>query len=66
MTNPENGKVSTGQERSFLVSTIDTPQYDGYRFDYGWEMAEGIWSFEVMYDGKVLTRQTFKVVVPLN
>ncbi len=66
MTNPKTGKVSTGQEREFLVSTINTDQYDGYRFDYRWEMAEGMWSFEVMYNGKVLTKQTFKVVVPLN
>lgn len=66
MTNPETGKVSTGQEREFLVSTINTVQYDGYRFDYRWEMAEGIWSFEIIYDGKVLTKQTFKVIVPLN
>lgn len=66
MTNPKTGKVSTAQEREFLVSTTDTVQYDGYRFDHRWEMAEGIWSFEVLYNGKVLTKQTFKVIVPLN
>ena len=66
MTNPENGKMSTGQEREFLVSTINTVQYDGYRFDYRWEMAEGMWSFEIIQDGKVLTKQSFKVIVPLN
>lgn len=66
MTNPKTGQASTGQTRDFLVSTVNTPQYDGYRFDYRWEMAEGIWSFEVMYNGKVLTKQEFKVIVPLN
>ncbi len=66
MTNPETGASSTGQTREFLVSTLNSVQYDGYRFDYRWEMAEGEWSFEIIHDGKVLTKQSFKVIVPLN
>lgn len=65
LTNPETGKKSTSQERT-IVAQLNAPMYDGYRFDYRWEMAEGIWRFQILADGKLISEQRFKIVVPLN
>jgi hypothetical protein len=65
LTNPASGKSATSQERT-IVAQLGAPIYDGYRFDYRWEMAEGIWRFQVLVDGKVISDQKFKIVVPLN
>lgn len=65
LTNPETGKSATTQER-VIVAEPGSLIYDGYRFDYGWEMAEGIWRFQIVSDGKILSEQRFKIVVPLN
>jgi hypothetical protein len=65
LTNPATGKSATRQERVIQVR-LNAPIYDGYRFDYRWEMAEGIWRFQIVVDGKVVSEQRFKVVVPLN
>ena len=40
--------------------------YDGYRFDYDWEMAEGIWTFQILHNGKVIGEKKFKVIIPMN
>lgn len=66
MTNPETGRTATSQEKSFTAVPHDEPIYDGYRFDHGWEMAEGKWVFEILHRGMVLARQDFNVVVALN
>jgi hypothetical protein len=65
LTNPETGHSATRQERVIRVRP-GVPVYDGYRFDYRWEMAEGIWRFQIVIDGKVVSDQRFKIVVPLN
>ena len=39
---------------------------NAYRFDYGWEMAEGIWRFQVLHKGEVIAEKAIKVVVPMN
>lgn len=65
LTNPDTGKRSSSQERT-IVAQVGAPIYDGYRFDYRWEMAEGIWRFQVLVDGKLISDQRFKIVVPLN
>jgi Domain of unknown function (DUF3859) len=65
LTNPKTKRLGRTQTRSFNVRN-GTTYYDGYRFDYGWEMAEGIWTFELLDGNKVLARQTFKIVIPLN
>jgi hypothetical protein len=40
--------------------------YFGYTFDHGWEIAEGLWTQQIVYNGRVIAEQKFKVVVPLN
>lgn len=65
MTNPETGTTMTVQERP-LYPVMGEDIYDGYRFDYHWEMAEGEWTFELLADGKVISRQTFKIIVAVN
>jgi hypothetical protein len=65
LTNPTTGASASSQKRVISVR-LNAPIYDGYRFDYKWEMAEGIWRFQIVIDGKVVSEQRFKVVVPLN
>lgn len=64
LTNPESRRTMTTQDRPF-TATGET-LYDGYRFDYDWEMAEGIWTFQVVHNGKVIAEKKFKVIIPMN
>ena len=64
LTNPESKRTVTTQDRPF-VGTGEL-LYDGYRFDYDWEMAEGIWTFQVLHKGRVIAEKKFKVIIPLN
>jgi hypothetical protein len=64
LTNPENRRTMTTQDRAFTGT--GELLYDGYRFDYDWEMAEGIWTFQVLHDGKVIAEKKFKVIIPMN
>lgn len=66
MTNPANGKSATHNDRPFVANSPTTVHYDGYRFDYRWEMAEGIWKFQLLDGNRVVAEQTFKIIVPLN
>ena len=64
LTNPESRRTMTTQDRPFTGTS--ELLYDGYRFDYDWEMAEGIWTFQVLHNGKVITEKKFKVIIPMN
>ena len=64
LTNPDSRRTMTTQDRPF-VGTGEL-LYDGYRFDYDWEMAEGIWTFQVLHKGRVIAEKKFKVIIPLN
>lgn len=66
LTNPESKRTMTTQDRPFAVSSTADVLYDGYRFDYDWEMAEGIWTFQVLHNGKVIGEKKFKVIIPMN
>ena len=35
--------------------------YYGFGFDYDYELAPGVWEFEISYEGKILCTQTFTV-----
>ena len=65
LTNADTGKTMT-------VSEYDWPVigrrkvYFGFTFDYRWEIAEGVWTKQLVYDGKVIAEKKFKVIVPLN
>jgi len=66
LSNPESKRTMTTQDRPFSVGSTDDVLYDGYRFDYDWEMAEGIWTFQILHNGKVIGEKKFKVIIPLN
>jgi hypothetical protein len=64
MTNPKTGKSAT-----VLNSTIygrSSTDVMLFRFDFSWEMAEGLWFFRI-YDGnRVVLEKKFQVIVALN
>jgi hypothetical protein len=64
LTNPESKRTMVTQDRPFTGSS--EVLYDGYRFDYDWEMAEGIWTFQVLHNGRVIAEKKFKVIIPMN
>ena len=64
LTNPESKRTMTTQDRQFTATGESV--YDGYRFDYDWEMAEGIWTFQILHNGKVIGEKKFKVIIPMN
>jgi hypothetical protein len=66
LTNPKTGRSAVSQDRTFVAQGIHITYYDGYRFDYRWEMAEGIWRFQLLDGNRVLSEQRFQIVVPLN
>lgn len=65
LTNSETGKTMTVSEYDWAVAGREKV-YFGFTFDYRWEIAEGYWTKQVLYNGKVLAEKKFKVVVPLN
>jgi hypothetical protein len=65
ITNPKTGRTMTVSEYDWPVTMRDNV-YFGYTFDHGWEIAEGVWTKQIVYRGRVIAEKTFKVVVPLN
>jgi hypothetical protein len=66
LTNPATGETSTTILRDVVVAHEGQLILNAYRFDYDWEMAEGLWRFEVVHDGRVIAAKTIKVVVAMN
>ena len=65
LTNSETGKTLTVSEYDWPVAGREKV-YFGFSFDHRWEIAEGIWTKQVVYNGKVIAEKKFKIVVPLN
>lgn len=65
ITNPKTGRTMTVSEYDWPVTMRDNV-YFGYTFDHGWEIAEGVWTKQIVYRGRVIAEKKFKVVVPLN
>lgn len=65
LTNSETGRTMTVSEYDWTVSERDNV-YFGFTFDYRWEIAEGYWTKQILYNGRVLVEKRFKVIVPLN
>ena len=65
LTNPEDGKTTSTSEYDWTVSGPG-PHFFGFSFDRTWEIAEGDWTIQILYNGRVLTQKRFKVVVPIN
>ena len=65
LTNPDTGRSMDYGERDQSV-TPGEERYTGFSFDATYEIAEGDWAFQIIYQGQVLAEQRFKVVVPIN
>lgn len=65
ITNPNTGFTMTVSEYDWPVTMRDNV-YFGYTFDHGWEIAEGVWTKQIVYKGRVIAEKKFKIVVPLN
>ena len=65
LTNPETGKSMNYGEREQSVSA-GGERYTGYSFDASYEIAEGEWSFQIIYEGRVIAEEKFKIIVPIN
>ncbi len=65
ITNPNTGRTMTVSEYDWPVTMRDGV-YFGYTFDHGWEIAEGVWTKQIVYKGRVIAEKKFKIVVPLN
>lgn len=66
LTNPKTGRTMAFSERRVRISQPENIRYTGYTFDNAWEMAEGVWRFQVLYRGRIIGERSFKIVVPLN
>ncbi|HEY7608863.1 MAG TPA: DUF3859 domain-containing protein [Alphaproteobacteria bacterium] len=66
LTNPATGETATMIERDVVISHEGQIVLNAYRFDHGWEMAEGLWRFQVLWNGKVIAEKAIKVIVPMN
>jgi len=65
LTNPETGKTMNYGEREQEASP-GSERYTGYSFDASYEIAEGEWAFQILYEGRVIGEQKFKIIVPIN
>lgn len=65
LTHPDTGKSMNYGERDQTV-TSGGERYTGYSFDASYEIAEGEWSFQILYEGRIIGEQKFRVVVPMN
>jgi hypothetical protein len=66
LTNPATGQTSIVIERDVVLAQEGQLVLNAYRFDYGWEMAEGLWRFQVIWKGEVIAEKVIKVIVAMN
>jgi hypothetical protein len=65
LSNPLTGKTMEVSEYDWTV-THRQNVYFGFTFDHRWEIGEGLWRKQILYDGRVIAEKAFKVVVPIN
>ncbi len=65
LTNPETGKSMNYGERE-QETAPGSERYTGFSFDATYEIAEGEWAFQILYEGRIIGEQKFKVIVPMN
>ena len=46
------------------IHTIGEPNGTGYGFDHRWELVCGTWTFQLLYEGKILGEVSFEVYNP--
>ena len=66
LTNPATGETAMTIERDVRVTHAGQLVLNAYRFDHGWEMAEGLWRFQVVFEGEVIAEKAIKVIIPMN
>lgn len=66
LTHPENGRGGRVDEWTSRVGANPQNQYVGYTFEEPWELAEGEWTFNVIYRGRVVATHSFMIRIPLN
>jgi hypothetical protein len=65
LTNPATGRTTQVSDYDWTV-VGRKKLYFGFSFDHRWELAEGVWTKQILYTGKLLAEQKFNVRVPLN
>jgi hypothetical protein len=65
LTNSRTGKTMSVSEYDWTVAARHKV-YFGFTFDDRWEIAEGYWTKQIIYNGKVLAQKRFKIIVPMN
>jgi hypothetical protein len=66
ITHPKTGQTLTVSEYPWEMGVLRDNAYFGYQLGYSWLIAEGIWTHQFVYKGRVIAEKKFKVVVPLN
>jgi len=61
MTDP-SGRTATEGARRLVVRTGEREEVHLFGFDHRWEIAAGDWTFQVVYEGKVLVEKRLRVV----
>lgn len=63
LKNPATGRLLARGEHP-LFATVGAINYRGYVFEHEWEMAPGLWTFEIWDGQRKLASQAFEVVKP--
>jgi hypothetical protein len=61
LTNPATQQLKDHSEYD-TTATVGTPSFKGYNFTNDWEVAPGIWTMQIWYQGRKLAEQKFTVV----
>ncbi len=60
LTNPANGKTFSSEESDSLT-VVGGIRFEGYTFDWDWEVETGPWTVEIWHGGRKLAEKTFMV-----
>jgi hypothetical protein len=58
LSNPRTGKTFSSYKYEKKVKIGET-NYMGFTFDHDWELKEGKWTLQVLYQDKIMAEQTF-------
>jgi hypothetical protein len=61
LTNPATQQLKAQSEYD-TTAAIGTTSYKGYNFTNDWEVAPGVWTMQIWYQGRKLAEQSFTVV----
>lgn len=61
LVHPDTGDISR-MDRHEKTSAAGEADFDGYGFEFDWEMVSGEWSFEIYDRDRLLSAQSFTVI----